>query len=271
MREPPPRSNKKRPPGIAPGSTPEATPGSTPETTPEIDTDPPTRDEWVGLLAAPDYPTRAEATTALLQDNTLDAQVLRAMLEDPSAAHPERRHRLLMIAEHHLMREIVEAWTAENIPADEHQKAAIGFSYDPILPANNPYSEHAAVMLLVTMPGFPGYAYLQPGDVVLAINDQTPRARTLQAVREWVRGTVGARRVGDQVRMTVQRGEDTLELVVPCSGIQSLSATYATSGQGNANRKPHAQQAFETAYLRLTDGLPYGPSVGSPRHARGRR
>lgn len=237
-------------------------PGDQSGDTPPAEADPaPTRAELVERLADPEYAVRADATDALLRDNTLDEPALRAMLEDPSAADPERRRRLLLIAEHHLMRALIRAWAEENTPIGVRESAAVGFSYNPLLPDKNPYGEDAAIIILATMPGFPGHAYLQPGDVVLSIDGRSTRSGTIESVRRWVRGAIGAHLDGGSVRMTIQRGEDTLELVMRCTGIDALNEMYTTTGEGSTIRRANAQLDFETALARLTAGLPHGPET----------
>jgi hypothetical protein len=216
----------------------------------------PTREELVERLADPEYAVRAAATAALLRDNTLDEPALRAMLELPTARDPERRRRLMIVAEHHLMRTIIHAWTEENTPIGARASAAVGFSYNPLLPDKNPYGEDAGLIILATMPGFPGYAYLRPGDVVLSIDGKTTRVGTIESVRRWVRSAIGAHLDGGTVRMTIQRGEDTLELAMPCTGIDALNEMYTTTGDGSTIRRAHAQRTLDDALARLTAGLP---------------
>ncbi len=231
-------------------------PAAQPEPQPDEAAPAPTREELVERLADPEYAVRAGATAALLRDNTLDEPALRAMLELPTSSDPERRRRLLIVAEHHLMRAIIRAWTEENTPIGVRESAAVGFSYNPLLPDKNPYGEDAGLIILATMPGFPGYAYLQPGDVVLSIDGKTTRVGTIESVRRWVRSAIGAHLDGGTVRMTIQRGEDTLELAMACIGIDALNEMYTTTGDGSTVRRANAQRTLDDALARLTAGLP---------------
>lgn len=217
--------------------------------------DPPTRAELIEQLADPDYEQRESATVMLMRDASLDEPTLRQLLTENE--HPERRRRLIRIAEHHVMRSVLEAATRALVgPDDPPDAAAVGFSYNPILPEHNPHAATAGLMVLATMPGFPGHAWLYPGDVILAIDGKTTRVANVQSIRRWVGDAISTHRDGDRVHLSVFRAGETLELDIPCVSIRVLNEVYVTTGLGNTVRRANYQQPLDAALARLTEGLP---------------
>lgn len=215
---------------------------------------PPTRGQLVEQLADPDYAVRASATTGLMLDETLDEPTLRQLLLDND--HPERRRRLLLIAEHHLMRAICEE-VADQAPdpVNTPDTGSVGFSYNPLLPEHNPHTDHAAVVILTTLPGFPGYALLRPGDLILAIDGASTRSSNAQSIQRWLGGAIARHRPRDTVTLTIYRNEQTLDLEVTCGSLKALNEVYVTTGAGTV-RRPNYQARLDAAMARLTEGLP---------------
>lgn len=213
-----------------------------------------TREQRLAQLADPDHAVRADATAALLQDDTIDEPALAAMLAQ--ADHPEQRRRLIHIAEHHLMRvrlnEVADELRGDGPP----DQASVGFAYEPLLPEHNPHGRDAAIVILDTMPGFPGHAYLRPGDVILAINGLSSRSATVDAIRRWVPGAIGRHREGDPIALTVHREGEAVEITLNAAGIRTLNEAYDTTGAGTTVRSVAFEEYIEQALARLTDGLP---------------
>ncbi|XAM01662.1 hypothetical protein OT109_09735 [Phycisphaeraceae bacterium D3-23] len=214
-----------------------------------------TQAQWVEQLADADYAKRAAASAALMRDDTLDEPALRAMLLADD--HPERRRRLLAIAEHHIMRGLVaEVARDPREPDAPPDRGAVGFSYDPLLPDNNPHGPGAGLIVLATMPGFPGYAYLQTGDIILAIAGRSTRSATVTSIRNWVQLEIGRHREGDRVTLTVHREGETFDVEIPCASITALNEVYSTTGLGDTSRRDKYQQPLDETMARLTEGLP---------------
>ncbi|MEM9414775.1 MAG: PDZ domain-containing protein [Planctomycetota bacterium] len=214
-----------------------------------------TQAQWVEQLVDEDYAKRVAASAALMRDNTLDEQALRAMLT--ADTHPERRRRLLAIAEHHIMRGLVASLMQEQRNGDaEPDRGAVGFSYDPLVPEDNPHSPDAGLIVLATMPGFPGHAYLQPGDIILAIDGRSTRSATVASIRSWVQLEIGRHREGDTVTLTIYREDEAFDVEVPCGSITALNEVYSTTGLGATRRRDSYQQPLDEAMARLVQGLP---------------
>ncbi|MFI4859271.1 MAG: PDZ domain-containing protein [Phycisphaerales bacterium JB063] len=211
--------------------------------------------QWVEQLGDAEYRLRAEASAALMRDNTLDEDKIRGWLLADN--DPERRRRLLAIAEHHIMRALIASMLQDLREGDPlPDRGAVGFSYDPLLPDNNPHGPGAGLIVLATMPGFPGHAYLQTGDIILAIDGRSTRSATVTSVRSWVQLEIGRNSEGDTISLTVYREGETFDVQVPCGSITALNEVYTTTGVGDTSRRDSYQEPLDEAMARLTQGLP---------------
>ncbi len=115
-------------------------------------------------LNADDYATRVEATRKLLQDTRLSAaDVIKAFGRSRTL---EQRHRLMSVAWHHLLREQLETSSVEGTTG------AIGINLAAVSTQQLAGIPDAAIVVTDTSPGFPGYAYLEPHDLILRVNGQ---------------------------------------------------------------------------------------------------
>jgi len=208
----------------------------------------PTRDELVEQLGDADFGQRESATAALLADDSIDEEALREMLL--TAKTPEQRHRLMALARHHILRVLRrEQFT------DQEEAGAIGFSYDALLPDQNPHADHAGVVILKTLPGFPGHIYLRPNDVILQINGQPCWGRDVATVQNFVRSAIAWRAAGETHRLSMVREGERIEIEVPCVGASALTAMYTTSARGSILQNDF-EEAWTQARQRLLIGLP---------------
>ena len=140
-----------------------ASPSSTPSTRqePTLST---TMRQLLDQLAAGDYQTRELATTQLLTDELITPKEIVELYA--MAKTPEQRHRLMAIARHHQLRQ----QQIEHFPQDD--KASIGIIHRGMGRSQLPPLDRPAVRVVHTFPGFPGYAYLRPGDLILTVDDQ---------------------------------------------------------------------------------------------------
>lgn len=215
-----------------------------------VDAPPPvlSREVLVENLDNPSFEVRESATSALLADDTIDEPALRQMLLAVESL--EARHRLLALARHHTLRLL----RAEQFTEPE-EAGAIGFSYDALLPKQNPHADHAGVLILRTLPGFPGHVHLRPNDVILEINGQPCRGNSVSAVQEFVRSAIAWKEAGQTHRLTVVREGEQLELEVPCVAASALGAMYTTSARGSILQNDF-EEAWTQARERLLADLP---------------
>jgi len=216
--------------------------------------DPPTREQLLDQLGSESHEIREAATVALLADDTLNEQAIRELLEQ--AQSPEQRHRLLRIAEHHIIR---IAWQAQF--QGEQSLGSIGFSYDVLAASDNPHHRRPALQILNTLVGFPGYVYLRPGDLVLALNGAVPPSGNLVVTQDWVRAIIGSRGSDGRIAMTLLRDGEVLELDVPCGRLDALQGVYQVSQRGVSLRTPEYEILWPAARRRLLAGLPEPPRL----------
>lgn len=213
------------------------------------------RDQVVALLDDESFNVRQAAEARLLADDTLDPAALKKLIAQAKSA--EQRYRLLRVAEHHVLREV-----RLREFGDQPQRAAIGFSYQPVLPADNPELTAPAVTVTATMPGFPGHAYLRPGDMVLAINGNAPRGiQHRDLVTTWLSDNIRFHRPGDTVTLTVRRDGTTFDLDVPCGHGNALDQMYTTNGKDAAFRERPYEETWQAARAKLVEGLPEPESL----------
>lgn len=245
-----PLAGQEAPAPQAPAEEPGEEPGEPGEPAgQEIDLEDTPTPELVALLADKNFATREAAMTELLQDTTLDEPAIRALLLQ--AKSPEQRQRLISLAQHHLVRVLREGFENQR-PGD---RAAVGFSHRPIPPDQNPYADRGASVITNTMPGFPGFVYLRPGDIILQINGRPCPYRSEDQIQDWVAVAITANPAGAPTTLTIGRGGREIELTFEASSISALSAFYITTS-GRANLKGEYDRVWLAARERLLADLP---------------
>lgn len=166
-------------------------------------------------LGSPDYATRQRATQRLLQDDQLTTADLAPLLE--AAATAEQRHRLLAAARHHAIRALLEDQIRAPGPG------AIGLTHQLLPGGSVPGVQTAAVQVLQTLPGFPGHAYLEPGDLIVAFDHQPMPA---DMGIEQFQAMIQARRSGDPVHLTVLRDGQRVTVEFKLANAAALQTAY---------------------------------------------
>lgn len=228
-----------------------------------------TRADVVSGLNHEDFAVRQAAEAYLLSDNTLGRAELNKLLQN--ATSPEQRHRLIRVAEHHVLRELRErdfgvAQKPEGDPADgvdlqrqanARTTAAIGYSYEPVLARDNPHADLSGVAVIATMPGFPGHAHLRKGDIIVEIDGRSlSDAHQQHDITAWVRWRIAAHEAGDEIAFTVLRGGKALAIKLICAEGAALNSMYTTDAFEAAARKAPYEQAWQQAREELTADLP---------------
>ena len=199
----------------------------------------------------PAFAVRESAEMHLLTDDTLDEATLKALIQQ--ARSPEQRHRLLRVAEHHMMRLMRERdFSGVNEEEDAlpqaavRRSAAVGYSYEPVLADANPHAELPGVRVIATMPGFPGHAYLRRGDIIVQIAGQGPSAQQREeGITAWMRWRISQHEAGDRIEFTVLRDGELLKLSMLAAEGQALDHMYTTDAFEAAARKQPYQSAWQ--------------------------
>ncbi|MFK7790713.1 MAG: PDZ domain-containing protein [Phycisphaeraceae bacterium] len=223
------------------------------------------RDEVVAGLDHEDFTVRESAEAFLLTDDTLSKALLVEMIRQAKA--PEQRHRLLRIAEHHVLREMRErdfgpqkqqAGDDEIVPGQIQRRAAsVGYSYEPVLAHENPHANLPGVRVIATMPGFPGHAHLRRGDIIVQINGQgLSNHHREHDITNWVRWQIASRQAGDTINFTLLRDGKLFAVDMVCAEGQALDHMYTTDAFESAARKGPYQRAWEDAYETLVAEMP---------------
>jgi len=179
-----------------------------------------TDQDLLASLGSSDYAQRQEATERLLRDETITTQQI--VLLFAQAESYEAKHRLLDVCRHHVIRR------ARTNRLPDKGKGAIGVAHHALLADQVPSLNRAVVFVNQTFAGFPGYAYLRPGDLILAINDQTiPNHFTAEQVsREFV-SMVQSHQAGLPVQLTIYRDGQTMPISFRLANATSLQQVYS--------------------------------------------
>ncbi len=131
--------------------------------------------EVLQRLNDPRFAVREQATMELLSDDRLTSSDL--AMPCRLARTPEQRHRLLLVARHHLLRE------AQGVDFDGPQRSGAlgmfsgGRAAISLQIPKHPDDAHAGVQVLRTYLGFPAFAKFKPGDLIVGV--RSPRAEEL--------------------------------------------------------------------------------------------
>lgn len=172
----------------------------------------------LALLGDDDYQVRQAATRRLLADDTLtqaDLDRLYAACETP-----EQRHRLLRVARHHVIRRMIrQKYDGQAGPG------SMGLSHQ-VIPASQDRAR-TGVLVVMTLPGFPAYAALEPGDVMIDFAGQPlPDKFTAAQFTKSIQGHAA----GEQIRLTLLRDGVEIDVLFILEHGQALREVYDTGG-----------------------------------------
>lgn len=172
-------------------------------------------------LGNDDYFVRQEAIHRLLCDNELAQDDLNRLYSKSET--PEQQHRLLLVARHHMIRRMIHEQFG-----DEIGPGSMGLSHFVVrVTGPDGKTERAGVMVVMTLPGFPAYALLEPGDVIVEfagamIPDRITQAQFQQMIRTY--------QAGDQIPLVVMRNGKPVKMLFVLSQGQALGRVYDNSG-----------------------------------------
>lgn len=181
----------------------------------------------IAQLAAPDFATREDAAAALMEHEGMDDATLTAAFRTADA--PEQRHRLTRIALHCFYRQVdpLPAQPGEIEAAPEQAALGVDLSGGPaqvVRPYQNELLTNPAILVTKGLPGFPAYAHLRGGDLIVAIND-APFTDDLD-VQQFTQ-KVQEKQAGETISLKVLRGERYVEVTFVLDSMRRLAALYA--------------------------------------------
>jgi len=173
----------------------------------------------MAALDAADYRRREAATRALLRDASRGTAELAAMWR--AAPSPEVRHRVMGVLRHRFLTEQADAM----FPAGG--RGAIGVSHR--LLGEQQGGPVRGAQVVATLPGFPGHAILEPGDVITAVAGR-PLAggEGVEVLSERVQRM----EQGESIGLTVWRAGRTREVSLELGSMNALVAMYGGQGLG---------------------------------------
>lgn len=185
-------------------------------------------------LASDDYATRQRMTEQLLRDDQLTVDRVTTLYA--AAETPEQRHRLLDVARHHAIRQMRR--DAFDQPGD---RGAVGMTHrrDALPPGAVPGLDTPAVEVIQPMPGFPAYAHLRRGDLVIAL-DGEPLYRE-QTMSHFNR-VLQSHKPGQELDMTIHRDGQRLELTLRLAAFETLNLVYNPTLPDMMLRSPFREQ-----------------------------
>ncbi len=172
-------------------------------------------------LGDDDYRVRQEATRQLLLDESLTADQLDALYV--ASETPEQRNRLLRVARHHMIRRLIEQNYGEL-----RGSGSMGLSHHVVqVTGPDGQTQQTGVMVVMTLPGFPAYAMLDPGDVIVRFaGEDMPQRMSPTQFQLLIRD----HKAGEVIEIVVMRNGKPMTLDFQMSQGQALSEVYDTSG-----------------------------------------
>ena len=177
-----------------------------------------------GVLTAlgdDDYAVRQAVTHRLLSDDALTQEDVDRLYT--ASVTPEQRHRLLRVARHHMIRRMIEQRFG-----DQAGPGSMGLSHHVVnITGPDGITERTGVMVVMTLPGFPAYALLDPGDVIVDFAGQPiPERITPLQFQQLIQ----KHQTGEVINLSVMRNGKPVQIpFMLCQG-QALGEVYDTTG-----------------------------------------
>lgn len=195
-------------------------------------------DAILAQLDSTDYGQRQSATVALLTDETVTPELINRLYA--AARTPEQRHRLLGVAQHHLLRR----YRLEHFDASDPQ-GSIGVEHEGIGREQWAGLNRPAIRVVSTLAGFPAHGLLLPGDLILMLDGQPFQQKQGMAIAQELTDRITGKGAGRGVTMTVLRGKQTLTINVSIAGRTALAAMYVSVLPGAIQLEPGIQRQWD--------------------------
>jgi len=210
-----------------------------------------------------DYAIRQRASSALLTDQKITSETIRQLYE--RATTFEQHHRLMAAARHHLLRQIHEQVLGQLQQDSETAvtTAAIGLIPTAVSAEELPQLGSSAIRVERTFAGFPGYAYLQPGDLIIAADGRSfpIGVSKTQMKNHFVNVQIKKHQVGDVIRLAIVRNSRRMETGFRLASLKVLEQMYDPKDEDP--KEPYRSQWIDFQ-LRLRALEPRTPALRVP-------
>ena len=189
------------------------------------------------------FVVRQEATETLLRDEGLTLDAIGDLYR--RAPGEEQRQRLLAVARHHMLRQIAVTHFHDG------KKGGIGITLTAAVTASDSSDlRQPGVRVTGVLAGFPGYAHLRTGDVILLL-DRAPVADAKSFGAQ-----VQRKRPGEPVNLTVLRDGKRVAVRFNLFHVGAMQKMY--NPQFTRLRTPYSN-AWRQTRLSLESGVPDRP------------
>ncbi len=176
-------------------------------------------DATLAALDADAWPVRENATLRLLRDESLTPDnIAKAFAQKLS---PEQRLRLMLVAEHHVIRTMGQRLVTQ--PG----KASLGVALEWLVPEEVAELGRPGARVEATLPGFPAYGVLQLGDLIVALDGQGIDPSIMgEAMVQMLRDMIQKHSAGDVVELTIVRDGLVQQLKVKLGSLDAMRTMY---------------------------------------------
>lgn len=168
-----------------------------------------------------DFRVRQAETRRLLADNALTQDDLNHLFS--LSTTPEQRHRLLLIARHHMINRMMR----ERL-GDQDGAGSMGLSHHMVqVTVPGDASPRSGVFVAMTLPGFPAYALLEPGDVIVEFAGEPIAQNTTP---DQFKDAIKKFQNGQQIGLNIVRDGRVEHILFRLGSSQGLGEVYDDSG-----------------------------------------
>lgn len=178
------------------------------------------REVLLGALGDAEPGVRERALGELLTDESVAPEEL--ILFYKEAQNPEQRNRLRGAYQHHVIRRMrVRSF------GDASGGGSIGIAHAAVAAGGLPQFKRSAVRVVRCFPGFPGYAYLRAGDLIVAVGGQAvPAMSQAREIETWFVERIKEHQAGAVVELTVERDGRAVGVTFQLASVAALQGMY---------------------------------------------
>lgn|GEM_PF-7014742 len=175
----------------------------------------------LSALGSPEFAVRDAMFTRLLSDNKLSDDVIDRAFA--GATKPEQRHRLMEVAQHHLIRRM-----CKNMPLPNEQGSlGIMLAGSAISIPDESGKPQPGAYVMQTLPGFPAFAHLRSGDVIISLgkgrlSTEVIPATFLKSFQEQIKSF----KAGQTIPMEVWRDGKIINISFAAASFDHLTIVY---------------------------------------------
>lgn len=172
-------------------------------------------------LNADDFVVRQRETRRMMSDEALTREDLDYLYS--LSTTPEQRHRLLLVARHRLIRGMMR----ERL-ADEGGPGSMGLSHHVVqVTVPGEAAPRTGVLVVMTLPGFPAYALLEPGDMIIDFaGEPIPQNMTPAQFQQ----TIKTFQTGQEIGLNIVRDGVVEPILFRLGPGRGLGEVYDTGG-----------------------------------------